>query len=255
MSGIAERRAWPAAVGAASVVAGGLLLLLVPVPAAGVEPTPGGATVDGSTAEWTPADDAFVLVGNDPPHRERGRVALRYDCDDEVLYALIMAGPDLRLEATDPDEAYLRLGSEPKLVSGTDEADGEAPDAAWVDLQGPTAAGIELGAPLPAGTYDDLRVHAKVPNDSEDGYETLDLSPRYQQLTITCAADAAAGLVAGADTGSGAGDPSDPAEVVDPAGLARTGAPVLPTLVGVGLVLIVGGAAIRLRRWSRPAGP
>lgn len=229
------------------VVAGGLLLL--PPPAEALAPGAGPAVVDGSPAEWTPADEVAPLVGNDPPHLARGRVSLRYDCADEVLYALVLAGPGLRLEATDADEAYLRFGTEAKLVSGTDGTDGSAPDAAWVDLHDGTAAGIEMSTPLAPGDYEGLRVHAKLPDDSDDGYETLDLAPRHQDLAVECGEDPAAVAVALTDPGA---DPADPA---DPPGLARTGAPLLPLLAGSGTVLVALGAAVRGRRWGRRAGP
>lgn len=247
MSAATDRAVRQAVVGATALAVGGLLLL--PRPAAAVEPLAGSAVVDGVAAEWTPADDVAALVGNDPPHVERGRLSLRYDCDTEVLYALLQAGPGVRFLAIDPDEAYLRFGDEAKLVSGEDGVDGVAPDAAWIDHQGDTAAGIEMSAPVAPGTHDDLRVHAKVPNDSADGYETVDLSPRYQELVLACGTDVdPVSLVRG-------GDPADPGDPPDPGDLARTGAPVLPWLAGGGLLLVVVGAALRLRRWDRPAGP
>lgn len=221
--------------------------MLLGAPAAALDPAPGAATVDGSPAEWTPADDVAAVVGNDPPFQERGRLSLRYDCDAEVLYALVMAAPDLRLQAVDPDEAYLRLGSDPKLVSGTDVPDGRAPDAAWVDRQGSTAAGIELSTPLTPGRHDELRVHAKLPDDSADGYETLDLSPRYQGLEIACGADPAVALIGA--------PPADPGAPPAPTALVRTGTSGLPVLVVTGSVLLVLGAALSVRRRGRSAGP
>lgn len=232
--------------------AGGLLIallavvggpLVAPSAAGALQPVPGEATVDGSAAEWTPADDVAALVGNDAPHLERGRLSLRYDCGEQVLFALLLAGPGLHLEATDADEAYLRLGSEAKLVKGTDEVDGDAPDAAWVDRSGGTARGIELSAPLAPGSHGDLRVHAKLADDSEDGYETLDLSARYEPLATTCAEP----------TGAESTATETPTAPPGPVDLARTGAPLLPLLAAVGAFLVAAGAALRSRRWDRPA--
>ena len=31
-----------------------------------------------------------------------------------------------------------------------------------------------------------LRIHAKVPDQSSDGYEVIDLKPRYSNLTVAC---------------------------------------------------------------------
>lgn len=243
----AERGLRRTVVGATVLVAGALALL--PPPADALEPTPGVATVDGSPAEWTAADDVAALVGNDPPHLEVGRVSLRYDCADEVLFALVTAGPGHRLQTIDPDEAYVRLGSDPKLVSGEDGADGTAPDAAWVDAQGGTAAGIEMSAPLGPGPHDELRIHAKLPDDSEDGYETVDLAPRFQQLVTACPAAAAAAQVALADPPAAADDGA-----VESDGLARTGAPIL-ALATIGGLLLAVGAGLTIRRRARPAGP
>jgi hypothetical protein len=239
----AERAVRQVVVASAIVVAGGLLLL---PPAGAVTPTAGDAQVDGSVVEWGPGDDVAALFSNDRPHAELGRLALRYDCADEVLYALVTASPGVRLLATDPDEAYLRFGSEPKLVSGTDTADGDAPDAAWVDLADGTAAGIEMSAPLAPGTHPDLRAHAKVPNDSDDGYQTVDLVPRYQELAVDCPGDPVAAAEVAMTT---ADPPADPA--ADPAGLARTGAPNLPVLVAAGLAVIAMGLLLRTRPWAR----
>lgn len=225
------------------VVTGGVVA--APGAAGALEPLPGDAVIDGSAAEWTPADDVAALVGHDPPHLEQGRLSLRYDCGEQVLYALVLAGPGLQLQTTDPDEAYLRLGTDAKLVKGSDGVDGDAPDAAWVDQSGATARGIELSAPLPPGVYDGLRVHAKLPDDSEDGYETVDLSGRFEGLVAACPDLPRAGSTGMTDT------PSTPPGSVD---LARTGAPLLPLLAAVGAFLVAAGATLRSRRWHRPAG-
>lgn len=241
-----ERALRRAVVAAAATVAAGLLLL---PPAGALESQPGGAQVDGSVAEWGPGDDVAPLFSNDRPYAEVARLALRYDCDEGVLYALVIAAPGVRLLTTDPDEAYLRFGDEPKLVSGTDVADGEAPDAAWVDAADGTAAGIEMSAVLARGSHADLRVHAKVPNDSADGYQTVDLRPRYQELSTTCPAGVAAADLSLSDPPSDPG--ADPAEAAGSAGLARTGAPSVPVLVAAGLVLVAAGLTVRMRPWAR----
>ncbi len=226
----------------ALLVAAGVVVV-APAAAGPLEPVSGVAVVDGTDGEWTSADDVGPLIGNDTPHLELGRVSLRYDCGERVLFALVLAGSGRRLEATDANEAYLRLGSEPKLVDGTDGVDGDAPDAAWVDPSGGTARGVELSTPLAPGTYDDLRIHAKLADDSDDGYETLDLAGRHQPLELTCAADPPTADDASAVTET----PSDPPGPVD---LARTGAPLLPLLAAVGAFLIAAGSALRTRRWE-----
>ena len=105
----------------------------------------------------------------------------------ETLFALVTAAPGEILKTEDTAEAYLRLGPTGKLVSGLSGNDGVAPDFAWVGQSGITASGFEASATVAPGSYPaSLRVHAKLPDDSADGYETVDLEPRYRDLTVEC---------------------------------------------------------------------
>ncbi len=164
--------------------------LLVPAgmaSAAAPEPVYAAATVDGAPGEWSADAPWGTLVSNDPPHRVIGSLSLRYECSTETLFALVTAAPGETFKTEDPGEAYLRLGPTGKLVSGLSGNDGVPPDFAWVEQSGITAAGFEASASVTPGTYPaSLRVHAKLPDDSADGYETIDLDPRYRDLTIEC---------------------------------------------------------------------
>ncbi len=175
-------------VGAATAALG--LALLLPGhagAAAPPEPSYATATVDGSAAEWAPGDVWGTILTNDPPHRVVASASLRYDCDTSVLYVLVTAAPGETFMTTDPEEAYVRLGPTGKLVSGLSGNDGTAPDFEWISPSGGTAQGFEASAPLDPGSYPaSLRIHGQLPDDSEDGYETIDLTPRYSDLSITC---------------------------------------------------------------------
>ncbi len=233
------RRVGPVLTAAAAAVA---LLALVSLPAAGAEPSSGTATVDGDVAEWAPADVFDEMVAVTPPHPPRATLSLRYDCAEGTLYAMVQALPGVVLQTLDPAEAYLRLGATGKLVSGTNGDGGFA----WVGRSGDAAQGFEMSAPASAGDHlAALRVHAKVPDGSADGYETIDLDPRYQDLSLGCTAPAA--LRASAAPGDPA-DPGDPGAVA-PTSLVRTGLAGGPALLAVASVLILAGLlSLRLRR-------
>jgi hypothetical protein len=154
--------------------------------AGGSEPTYASATVDGSAGEWTSADVFSPLLSDDAPHTELGTASLRYDCDSGVLYAYVKAADGVVLQTVDPEEDYVQLHGT-KVVSGLSGNDGAAPDFAWVDKSGDSAAGFEASAAVAEGSYPaSLRIHAKVPDNSADGYQTVDISPRFHNLVIEC---------------------------------------------------------------------
>lgn len=221
-----------------------VLLWSVALPAAattGSTPTAGTAVVDGDPGEWSAADEFGPLVAMNSADEVRASLSLRYDCNAEVLYALVQAVPGVTLRTTDPDEAYLRLGSNGNRVSG---ADG---DFAWVGLDGDGAQGFEMSASVASGDNSSaLRVHAKVIDGSADGYETIDLDPRTQDLSLPCG-DAA--VAARAADPQDPGDPGDPGSAVAGGGLVRTGLTDGVALLLVSGVLILGGVvALRVRR-------
>lgn len=178
------RRLAAGAACAGALVGGGSLL---PAGAAvPPEPTYGTASVDGSPGEWAAGDVFGPLVSDRAPYPALATASLRYDCDAGVLYVYVAANPGVVLQAIDPDEDYVRLGGG-KLVTGLSGDDGVPPDFAWLGLSGDTASGWEASAEVAEGSYPvSLRIHAKVPDDSADGYQVIDLQPRYSDLTLTC---------------------------------------------------------------------
>lgn len=225
----------------AGLVVGGMLAA---VPAVALSPTHGTAEVDGVVDEWTAADEVAPLVAVTPPHETRATLSLRYDCAAEVLYARVQVRSGAMLRTDDPAEAYLRLGPGRKRVSGVNGGAGFA----WVNRDGDAAEGIEMSTPVPPGEYGSaLRVHAKVFDASADGYETVDLAARADDLSVACGDPAARAVGAG-----GAGDPADPPDpgsAVAGGELVRTGLTNGAGLLAVSGVLILAGlVALRLRQ-------
>lgn len=156
-----------------------------PPPCVGTPLTPGVANVDGNAGEWNLGADfvANLHENGDATKPIEAKLYLRYDAAGNVLYAFVKAEPGVVLQTTDPGEAYLRLGLTGKIVHGLSGDDGVPPDFRWVGLSGSSASGFEASAPLGPGSYD-LRVHAKVPDGSSDGYHILDIAGRFKSLVL-----------------------------------------------------------------------
>lgn len=253
-----------AAIGAV-LAATGLVALAPALAGAAAPPQPSyaSAVVDGSSADWNAGDTWGTIVSNDPPKRVVASASLRYDCSAGVLYVLFTAAPGEIVQTIDPEEAYVRLGQTGKLVSGVSGNDGVAPDFAWTGHDGDTATGFEASAAVAPGEYPgSLRIHAKLPDDSADGYETVDLQPRYSDLSIQCPVEETTTEPAKVEgTTVTAVPPTDPpkadppkvkairtvrAPVVVRAELARTGSHAGEMTV-VGASLVAAGAVLVLR--------
>lgn len=165
-----------------ALAAGILATAVVAIPASGAappEPTYAAAVVDGSVGEWDAGDhfaDMYRAGRDDKPIEST--LSLRYDCDTEVLYALVVVVDGvtaLQLE----DDAFIKLEGA-KLVDGSDGDDGTAPDFAWL----PDEQGFEASAPVAPGSYGDLNVHLQVFSDGEP--QTSAVLDRAIDLTIDC---------------------------------------------------------------------
>ena len=174
---------------AAAIVAAMLLLMaaLAPVSAAAPDPSLGTATVDGDPGEWDLAADFFAAMtqSGDPENEVLANLYVRYDCEDEALYGLVLAVGDHRIQQPDAAESYLRIDGVGKLVSGLSGDDGTPPDFAWVDGDGTLASGFEASGSLAPGSYT-LRAHVLIDDDSDDTYAPTDTVPREAPLTIEC---------------------------------------------------------------------
>ena len=181
MRGFSGRRIRLSTRSAATVATGVLLLsaLLVPTTMA-AQPHSGSATVDGATGDWSLGADFFANM-TDAGHANaavRAKLYLKYDCDSEKLFALVLAqnGEQVRQKRT--DEAYI-------MIDGKKIIDSTHGQFAWVNGDGELADGFEGGAGLAAGSYT-LRAHVLVADDSLDGYTPMDIVGRNVPLDIEC---------------------------------------------------------------------
>ena len=170
---------------AAAVMAGALLLTAVFAPlsmAAAPTPNAGSATVDGAIGDWSLSADFFVdmTAGGVAGRPVRAKLYLKYDCDTEVLYALVLAQGGEKARQTRPDEAYINIDGQQKIQE--DPAHGQF---AWVNGDGTLADGFEGSAPLAPGDHT-LRAHVLIADDSEDGYTPMDSVGRFIPLVIEC---------------------------------------------------------------------
>jgi hypothetical protein len=121
MRGFSGRRIRLSTRSAATVATGVLLLsaLLVPTTMA-AQPNSGSATVDGATGDWSLGADFFANM-TDAGHANaavRAKLYLKYDCDSEKLFALVLAqnGEQVRQKRT--DEAYIMIDGK-KIIDST----------------------------------------------------------------------------------------------------------------------------------------
>lgn len=134
-----------------------------PVPAFGT------ATVDGDESEWNLAEDGsgdfFANMWRAGRSDKKNpsidaKLYLRYDCTNEILYALVLGVTGKVLAS--PDDNFIKSGKSTKLVDGDDNNDGTPPDFAWIGLNSGKAEGWEAAVSLSEGTYDNLNIHAQV---------------------------------------------------------------------------------------------
>ncbi len=177
------RRGTPSVRSVTAVMATAMLLTAVFAPAtmaAAPTPTYGSATVDGATGDWSLGADLFAdmadagVAGRDV----RAKLYLRYDCDEEVLFALVLSQNGERVRQDRTDEAYVRIDGAGKLIDPSG-------DFAWVNGDGTLADGWEGAGELAPGSYT-LRAHVLVADDSADGYTPMDVIGRDVDLVIEC---------------------------------------------------------------------
>ena len=158
------------------------------VAAAPPTPTAGSAVVDGDISDWSLTQDRFADLtrGGVAGRPVVGGLFLRYDCETETLFGLVLIDEPDRALATRGDAAYLRLGTSGTLVDGEDGNDGTPPDFSWVDSDGALAGGYEVSAIVAPGSYT-IRSHILILNEEEeDGYDAVDNVTRLSPLEIVC---------------------------------------------------------------------
>jgi hypothetical protein len=168
---IALSFAGPAAVGAASPPS----------------PTYGAATVDGATGDWALGADVFADMtdAGNPAKPVVGHLYLRYDCTSGTLYALVLGAGGTQFQQTRPENAYIRLDGAGKSVSGLSGNDGTPPDFSWVGGDGTLADGFEASVSVPVGSHT-VRAHVLRPDNSPDGYQSVDPIGRDVPLELAC---------------------------------------------------------------------
>jgi len=133
----------------------------------------GSATVDGNAAEWNLAADFFAdmfRAGKDDVHHPiESKVYLRYDPATQIMYVLVLAEPGVPALVR-PSDAWVKIDSIGKVVSGFSINDAIQPNFAWVgrgyDGKSWHARGFEASFLLPRGEYT-VHIHLQVYDDCE----------------------------------------------------------------------------------------
>ena len=148
-------------------------------------PTHGSATVDGSTSDWNLAADKFAEMTDDRtrPSRSTPTSYLRYDCDTETLFALVLGVDGIQFRQDPPENAYIRIDGTGKLVSGQSGNDGTPPDFSWVNGDGQLTDGFEASGKVAPGSHS-VRAHVLRPDESKDGYQNVDNIGRSDPLEL-----------------------------------------------------------------------
>ena len=167
-----------------------LVLVIGALPVFGAtppEPTYASANVDGNEAEWDQRNDFFADMyrAGDPNKQVESKLYLRYDCQTQTLYALVLVEQGVTV-LPQPDDAFIKLGNATKLVDGNYGDDGTPPDFAWI-TQNSTYFGFEASTPLAPGNYTNLNVHVQV---SDEGSQTSAVADRAILLDILCTPEA-----------------------------------------------------------------
>jgi len=244
----ARRRRMPSTRSAAALVGGVLLLTAAFAPAslaAAPNPSPGSATVDGATGDWSLGADFFADMtdAGDPERPVRATFYLRYDCDAEVLYGLVLAQNGEKARQDRPDEAYIRIDGAGKLTQPADGNDGTPPDFAWVNGDGTLADGWEASGPLGPGSYT-VRAHVLIADDSADGYTPMDIVGQTVPLVIECGGEEP---TQGTPTPTPTPTPKPPAGGVAPTQGSRPAATLPPTdTLAEARIVGVGGVGVAL---------
>jgi hypothetical protein len=255
MRGFTGRRIRLSTRSAATVATGVLLLSALFAPATlAASPNEGTATVDGATGDWSLGADFFADMtdAGHPDAAVRAKLYLKYDCESETLFALVLAQGEEQVRQERTDEAYI-------MIDGTKVIDSTHGDFAWVNGDGELADGFEGGAELAAGSYT-LRAHVLVADDSADGYTPMDVIGRTVPLDIECQeveptatakpptpkpTDNGGGVEPTTGTNQGPTKTLPPTDTLDPAGSASSGAGLILTILAVGslatLVVTLGG--------------
>ena len=174
----------------AAVLGLGLCTAFMPNASACEEPTYDTATVDGNTGEWDLTNDFFADMyrAGDPTKVVESKLYLRYDCDKDVMYALVLAVDGVPV-LVQPDNAWIAIdGASNKPVNGNDNNDGTPPDFAWVGKNNGEAQGWEASFGLDKDQTYTILAHTNVFDDGEEQTSATDRKTNQDGicLAINC---------------------------------------------------------------------
>jgi len=152
----------------------------------------GTANVDGNPGEWNLTDDFFANMykAANPNKETLAKLYLRYDCNTQTLYALVLVEPGHTIAANvGPGEHYLKLGTS-ILVKESDGDDGTPPDFAWINkrtgsLGVDIADGWEASVSLTTGNYSNFNAHTNV-DWNGTAWDTAAVENRSMAMYIVC---------------------------------------------------------------------
>jgi len=200
------------------------------------QPTYDTAVVDGDYGEWDLADDFFADMYEagkpDGSKPVMSKLYLRYDCDKELLYVLVLVVlvEDGYYGLRDAAQAWIKVydiqqNPLPWLVEG---------GFAWVEMAPPETAvrGYEACTSLAPGSYDEIEVHIQIVPDSTS---STGKQPDRIPLVLVC------------DNGGGVTEEVGGEVYAIDMTSGDSGNSWALWLVGSSLILAVGGGILALR--------
>ena len=144
--------------------------------------------------DWDLANDTKLPMG-EPSGIILSDAYLKYDCENEVLYALVLLRENYQIEpGSDGGSNWIKVydfaSNLQKIVSADSGNDGTPPDFSWVVNAQQAQVGWEVSAPLAKGTleknpdYAEVEIHAQVDDESE-GEGRTSSSDKFS-LNVTC---------------------------------------------------------------------
>ncbi|MDD3187829.1 MAG: hypothetical protein PHD02_05145 [Bacilli bacterium] len=129
----------------------------------------GTATVDGNINDWDLIQDLFapMYIGGDSTKTLTSNVYLKYDCNQHVLYVLVLITNPLIPGLKSPDDAWAYVNNKnDKVYTGNSDNNGIPPDFAWVgvgfDGNQDHVQGYEASFSINPGNYYNIVFHLEV---------------------------------------------------------------------------------------------
>jgi len=151
------------------------------------QPTYGTANVDGNYGEWNLTNDLFAKMyeAGNPDKTHLSNLYLRYDCENHVLYALVLRVGNAMPEKEE-NNAWIKiyeLSNSPQVYGGSGD-NGVPPDFRWVYAGYNRLIGYEASFFLAEGTYNEFEAHINIWRDKTSS--TGKRAQGYIQLVLDC---------------------------------------------------------------------